>query len=218
MFLGGVGLQELSPRCSSKGHKALLGLRALHPDHWPLHRHLYSRDPGSGSSINKTQGWDELVDLKGKPGDPTLKFISELWMRAAARSPRTPHSDDFIEILNTYYFRCSNSAGTSQNTLNAWRQSSSPYWQTISARSRFIWLGWGAYMHSQPEVIGLCQHIRSLIKIPVIVPVSGGGVKIFRSDRLPCDFPFPFQPSAVRINRLHRGFRENLAPVLSRVI
>jgi hypothetical protein len=151
-------------------------------------------NPGAGHAAGQQTGWGILVEGASKrPGDQTLRFLRDAWVAAvntAGKSP--PRDDDYIEVLNTYYFRCPESGGQLQN----WRAlgSRAIYFQSIHRDAKFVILGWGKVMNDSDECRDL---LATLSGQPVIVSNVYGTVTVLPP---PVRYPLPFypaQPSAI---------------------
>jgi len=128
---------------------------------------FFGENPGSGqaSSGLRHVGHDAIIDRIRKPGDPTLRLILDIWQLAIRHGKPTPKDDDFIEVLNTYYFR----NGTSGASLIAWRScgGASIHNPPPSSNSQFAILGWGVGHSLTPEASAavslLAAHPRIII-------------------------------------------------------
>jgi len=131
---------------------------------------FYGENPGGGESINgqKFSGYSPIVDNNKQSGDKTLRLILQIWQA----TNQTPNGDDYIEILNLYYFR----DASSRTALVPWRSLCGAllYNPNVSLSSDFILLGWGNSMNNQPEALAAIQNIQSHKNI--IIPDSSGTI------------------------------------------
>lgn len=170
-------------------------------------------NPGGAESVrgSSASGYSP-IHHRGKAGDGTLRLLLEIWQAAVRTHLPEPMSDDYIEILNTYYFRNPKSG----NSLAAWRQvSPPPYFQFPSSSARFVLLGWGVQHNNSPEAVSMVAHLRPLPHI--IVPDSSGRVAETTGLLLPCPVaPAPVAPSYILRNsrRLCPSYVANIARAL----
>jgi len=100
-------------------------------------------NPGGGHSVRQQNGWNGLVECSSnKPGDRTLCFLYAAWESAVKIShKKAPDDNDYIEVLNTYYFRCPKSG----EALEEWRGKNKIeeiYFQPVHADSNLqSWVG-----------------------------------------------------------------------------
>jgi hypothetical protein len=104
---------------------------------------------GAGRAVNGLDGWQLLVGKNGQPGDQTLLSIKAAWATAVYATSKTPRPDDYIEVLNLYYFRC----GSSGVALAAWTAAggSSIYFPLLRNGTGFVIVGWGKSLNKSPE-------------------------------------------------------------------
>lgn len=142
---------------------------------------FHGENPGGAASVHglKFHGYSP-VEHRGTAGDPTLRFLLDVWRLAVAGGLAQPRSTDFIEVLNTYYFR--NPA--SGESLGAWRScgGSAIYCPSPSASSRFVLLGWGIGHTTSPEAVLSASTLALCAR--VIVPSSTGVVSVVHGNTL----------------------------------
>lgn len=75
-------------------------------------------NPGGAQSIHGLAhvGYSP-IEHRGKPGDPTLRLLLGIWQHASSSRGFQPQRADYVEVLNTYYFRDTKSG----HALSAWR-------------------------------------------------------------------------------------------------
>jgi sarcosine oxidase delta subunit len=169
-------------------------------------------NPGAAHGASQTSGWDKLVENESqRPGDKTLRFIREVWVAAVkAARKSSPHDADFIEVLNTYYFRCPKAG----QQLNNWRSNGGCkiYFQQINPTSKFVILGWGKEINNSAECAAL---LATLGAQPILFGDVKGAVKMLVSPiKSPVDF-YPAQPSAIAQRGNNNVFLTNLADALA---
>jgi hypothetical protein len=153
--------------------------------------------PGNAEAIFGLghSGYSPIHSLRPKmPGDPTLQLILLIWQDAVKTHLPKPSPTDYIEILNTYYFRDPQSGGS----LNAWRSCGgfAIYFPTPDVTSRFIYLGWGVGHNTSPETLALIPVIASHTHI--IIPDSAGSVTVLAGHQVPSPVhPPPPTPSYI---------------------
>jgi hypothetical protein len=157
-------------------------------------------NPGSGQSIFGPlhSGRSPIVHKVWGPGDPTLCLLLRIWQAADAQGSllEIPSPTDYIQILNTYYFR----NAKSQIALQAWgmAQPYPPYHPHPASSCRFILLGWGMGHTISPMAIAFVSLLRPFPRI--IVPDSKGKVVVFSGKQLQLNCPVqpgPVMPSYV---------------------
>lgn len=165
-------------------------------------------NPGAGRAAGQQTGWDILVEGTSKrPGDKTLRFLRYAWEAAVNTAGKSlPRDDDYIEVLNTYYFRCPKSGEQLQN----WRASGGRaiYFQGVHRDAKFVILGWGKAMNDSDEC---CDLLATLSGQPVIYSDVYGTVTVLPP---PVRYPLPFypaQPSAIAQRGNNRTFFKNLS-------
>ncbi len=163
---------------------------------------FFGENPGSGEP-SFGWGWDGYSPIQdGQYGDPTLRLIHEIWKYSKSASSRKPNPTDFIEVLNLYYFRNSDSG----KAIEAWRSLSGAvfYNPDVSASSKFVILGWGTLMNTSPEAKAAIANIPSYPK--VIVPNITAKVLTVSTPAHPLSSPlFPYPPSPSGILRCGQG-------------
>ena len=148
-----------------------------------------------------------------QPGDPTLRLIFDIWQLCVSNGIQTPKSDDYIEILNLYYFR----NPQSQGALQAWCKSGGMrlYHQLPSPSSQFALLGWGVQASALPQAIAAGALLKSAHK--VIIPDSAGNVHTCSGSKLSVPIsPGPVQPSFIsrRSKSILPSYRKNVASAI----
>lgn len=155
---------------------------------------FFGENPGAAKSIFGLS-YHGHSPSAGLSGDNTLSLISDAWDLAVKLGVcRQPDNDDFIEVLNTYYFRNSASGAA----LPAWRLAggSSIYSPAPSRNTRFILLGWGVAHTASPEAIASASLLRGHLR--VIVPKSNGNVAVHEGTTLAHGVsPGPVSPSFI---------------------
>jgi hypothetical protein len=138
-------------------------------------------NPGGGHASKRNSGWDRLMEGRHhrsiEPGDATLRFVRESWLAAVKQSTRpSPATDDYIEILNCYYFRCPSSG----KELANWRSfdGGAVYFQPVHQHARFVVLGWGKSMHNTEECLRLLETVSGQ---KLIVPSFDGTINVISS-------------------------------------
>lgn len=167
-------------------------------------------NPGSGSSRYKQEGWNLLVGSNGKPGDPTLLAIKAAWTEAVRRAKCFPKPDDYIEVLNLYYFCCSDSgkAYASWQDAHVGKLLNPP---AIRPTSRFVILGWGKTMNNSQAATAI---LKAIFTQPVMLANLQAKVEVLNSP-LSRKLPFyPTQPSHLRRKGLIDAFKNELAEKL----
>ncbi len=168
-------------------------------------------NPGAGHAAGQQTGWDMLVEgaLK-RPGDKTLRFLRDAWEAAVKTASKPlPRDNDYIEVLNMYYFRCPKSGGQLQN----WRASGGRaiYFQGICRDTKFVILGWGKGMNDSDEGRDL---LATLSGQPVIISDVYGTVTVLHP---PIQHPlkdYPAQPSAIARRGNNKTFLKNISGTL----
>ena len=170
-------------------------------------------NPGSAESIHGLgfSGYSEIVSgSPSTPGDPTLQVILEVWQAAVKMHGLEPAVDDYIEILNTYYFRNSISGAA----LAAWiaMGGSGIYSPGPSATSAFVLLGWGI----PPASATLTGTAASLIpsSSKVIVVSSSCAVTVTSGSGLGAGAPGSAMPSGILRRGLKTAYITAVAPHL----
>lgn len=165
-------------------------------------------NPGGAESIfGLTYSGYSPLTHNGAPGDPTLRFIYGLWKEAVENGLPLPAGTDFIEVLNTYYFRNPSSG----ESLASWRamQGSTLYSPQPSRSSRFVLLGWGVEHTHSPEALACARSLSHCQR--VIIPRSSGDVSVVSGHTLANGVsPGPPMPSYV----MRQG--KQLKPVYTR--
>ncbi|HKP05438.1 MAG TPA: hypothetical protein VJU77_18965 [Chthoniobacterales bacterium] len=171
-------------------------------------------NPGGAQSVFGLQfsGYSPL-EHQQIPGDPTLRLLFRVWQEAATLRLIAPAPDDYIEILNTYYFRNPKSAGA----LTAWRLSGGKnlYFPVPSGSGKFIVLGWGVKHNTSAEAVGFVPHLRCFDRI--LIPTSTGRVVVLTGAALTQPVaPPPVSPSAILMKsvKLKPSYVANLAAQL----
>lgn len=165
-------------------------------------------NPGAGRAVNSQNGWGLLIGKNGAPGDQTLLAIKSAWTDAVRAGGKTPHADDYIEVLNIYYFRCP----TSGVAFSAWTASGAQrlYFPFPRNTSRFAVLGWGKNLNSSAAASSLV----SACACPVIVSDLNGAMRVYHPPLKPPMNPYPAQPSALAQRGYQLKFIRNLAAAL----
>jgi len=129
-------------------------------------------NPGSALSVHglKYTGRSPIQQSSRRPGDPTLRLLLEAWRHSLVLGGMTPADTDYLEVLNTYYFRNPSSGAA----LPAWRSMGGPriYSPAVSSGSRFAILGWGKSHTYNPEAGDAINHLVTLAR--VIIPDARG--------------------------------------------
>jgi hypothetical protein len=152
-------------------------------------------NPGSAESIFGLSFHGYSPGSAGGSGDDTLRLISDAWKLAVSVGTCSlPANDDFIEVLNTYYF-CNSASGAA---IVAWRAAGGGalYSPAPSRTARFILLGWGVEHTASPEAITCAGLLRGHPR--VIVPASSGAVSVHAGSTLAHGVtPGPVAPSFI---------------------
>jgi hypothetical protein len=151
---------------------------------------FWGENPGGAKSL----GPPKVSGYWPSKGDRTLNLILDTWKTAFCSHGTEPHSDDYIEILNLYYF-CD---GRSGNSLQLWRDAGAAklYEQAPATTSGFILLGWGAKDKIKSEACRAVSLIKMMTYVQVILPTSSGHVKVIANASLIDPVvPPPAQPS-----------------------
>ena len=134
------------------------------------------------------------VEHKNRPGDPTLRLLFDVWQESACLGRVQPQPDDYIEILNTYYFRNPKSGAA----LGAWLSCSGSklYFPSPRLSSRFVVLGWGVRQNGSSHVAAMVPNLRCCMY--VLIPGSDGTVTVASGAGLSFPvIPAPVAPSGV---------------------
>ncbi len=168
-------------------------------------------NPGGAQSIHGLAhvGYSP-IEHRGKPGDPTLRLLLGIWQHASSSRGFQPQRADYVEVLNTYYFRDTKSG----HALSAWRDAGGSvlYFQNPCQRTRFVILGWGSVMNSSEEARCLAHSVAHFPR--VVIPNSTAHVSIVRGSTLSFPLnPFPVSPSAIltKSKALRPSYVANLA-------
>ena len=156
---------------------------------------FFGENPGGAQSIYGLgfNGYSPIENRR-QSGDPTLRLIFDLWQCAMRLGRPQPNEDDYIEILNLYYFRNPETG----KSLTLWRHAagSALYQQSPAASSRFVLLGWGVGTTHLPEAQAAVSLLKPMSK--VIIPDSSGKVRAISGSHLVHPVtPGPVQPSYV---------------------
>jgi hypothetical protein len=168
-------------------------------------------NPGAAHGASKVSRWDKLVENESeRPGDKTLRFIRDVWMAAVkAAHKSSPNDTDYIEVLNTYYFRFPKTG----QQLNDWLSNGGQqiYFQPINPTSKFVLLGWGKEINDSAECATL---LATLVSQPVIIAGANGVVTVLPSPvRCPLS-RYPAQPSGIAQRGNNLTFISNLCRAL----
>ncbi|HEY6154712.1 MAG TPA: hypothetical protein VIW07_13310 [Candidatus Udaeobacter sp.] len=134
------------------------------------------------------------VEHKSHSGDPTLRLLFDVWHESARLGRVQPQPDDYIEVLNTYYFRNPKSGAA----LNAWLSCSGStlYFPSPRLSSRFVILGWGVRQNGSSHVAAMVTSLRHCMH--VLIPGSDGAVTVASGAELLFPVtPAPVAPSGV---------------------
>jgi len=155
---------------------------------------FFGENPGSGLAASRLLHVnDPIVDTKKGQGDPTLRLILEIWqLSVRSHGKPTPKDDDFIEVLNTYYFR----NGKSEKSLAAWRLSggSAIFFPAPRPSSNFVLLGWGVGHNSTSEACAAARLLGNYSHI--IIPDSTGAVTVTTGTTVIASWPVAPAPVA----------------------
>lgn len=172
-------------------------------------------NPGGGQSIHGlTYHGRSPLEHGGKAGDQTLRLLLEIWQLAVCRyGLALPACDDYIQILNTYYFR----SPVSGSALSAWRSSrgASIYCPGPAPSSRFVLLGWGVGHNASAEAGHMVPLLRPCARI--VIPDSAGAVRTVLGTTLVHPLgPRPVAPSFIlrKSRTLLRPYMDNVAQSL----
>ncbi len=159
---------------------------------------FYGENPGGGQSIQGSSfaGYSP-ISSGGRPADPTLRLILQTWQAAYVGSKRKhPAGDDYIEVLNLYYFRNPKSG----DAIAAWRRlgGTSIYNPGISSSSKFVLLGWGTRMNATPQAAAAVTSIPGTTKVIIPIANAKGGTVTVASGPLIHPLPnYPRSPSGI---------------------
>ena len=160
-------------------------------------------NPGGAMARQKNSGWDVLVDSRSSSldGDRTLRFIYDVWQGALKICNIKPATNDYIEILNTYYFRCTTSGEMLPCWKNKCRENGGDiYFQGVNSESRFVLLGWGRDMHESSECKTLLDTIPAEKRI--IYALTNGEVRsVLKKEYVMERDLFPAQPTWILRNK-----------------
>lgn len=172
---------------------------------------FFGENPGGAQSIHglKHEGYSPIHQSINRPGDPTLRLLLEIWKRAVSLGEQEPDGTEYIEVLNTYYFRNPKSG----DSRSAWQKAggSKLYFPAPSHSSRFVLLGWGKRNTTSDEAMEAVSLLRGAAR--VIIPNSDGKC-IVRAGAM---LSHPVQPGPVAPSYILRRSRELKRPYVRRV-